>query len=276
MIIQSLPSYRLPPQVPAKEIGEIGKLGVKFEKATLGEDVTLSSLFDKGYKAIFIGIGTHQGMKMNIPGEDLEGVHEALDLLKAIKLGKALPKFQGKKAVVVGGGNVAMDAARSIHRLGAEVSLVYRRSWEEMPAGKDEVEEAKEEGIEFNILTNPTKILGKGKVEEIECIRMQLGEPDASGRRRPVPIEGSEFKIRADFLIEAIGEGLESEALKSMGIEITKRGLIKVDDNMKTSVGGVFAAGDAVCGPALVIEAVAGGLKAAESIDKYLKSKRGK
>jgi len=277
MITQSVPNYRLPPQFPRKEIEEIGKLGVKFEKATLGEDFTLSSLFEKGYKAIFIGTGTHQGMKMNIPGEDLEGVYEALDLLKAIKLGKPLPQFQGKRVFVIGGGNVAMDVARSIRRLGAHVSLCYRRSWEEMPAEKDEIQEARDEWIEFNVLSNPTKILGDGGVEGLECIRMQLGEPDASGRRRPVPVKGSEFRISADFFIEAIGEGPEPEVLRAIGIEVDRRGLIKVDDDMKTTMKGVFAAGDVVSGPRIVIEAVAGGLKAAESIDKYCRqSKREK
>lgn len=276
MVTQSIPGYRLPPRFPRKEIEEIRKLGVKFEKATLGEDFTLSSLFEKGYKAIFIGIGTHRGMKMNIPGEDLAGVYEALDLLKAVKLGKPLPQFRGKRVIVVGGGNVAMDAARSIRRLGAHVTVVYRRSWEEMPAGEGEIQEAKEEWIEINVLTNPTKILGDGKVQGLECIRMQLGEPDASGRRRPVPIEGSEFRISADLFIEAIGEGPESEVLRPMGIEVDRRGLIEVDDDMKTSMEGVFAAGDAVSGPRIVIEAVAGGLKAAESIDRYCRTKRQK
>jgi len=274
MVTQSVPDYRLPPQFPRKEIEEIRKLGVKFEKATLGKDFTLSSLFEKGYKAIFIGIGTHKGMRMNIPGEDLEGVYEALDLLKNIKLGKTLPQFRGKRVFVIGGGNVAMDAARSIRRLGAHVTVVYRRSWEEMPAGKDEIQEVKEEWIGFNVLTNPTKIIGKDKVEGLEFIRMQLGEPDASGRRRPVPVGGSEFRISADFFVEAIGEGPESEGLSSMGIEVDRKGLIEVDDDMKTSMEGIFAAGDAVSGPRTVIEAVAGGLKAAESIDRYFKTKR--
>ena len=276
MIAQVIPHYRLPLKFPGKEIEEIKKLGAEFRKGTLGADFTLNSLSDQGYKAIFIGIGTHGGMKMNIPGEDLQGVHEALDLLRDIKLGGTLPQFEGKKAVVVGGGNVAMDAVRSIRRLGADVTLVYRRSWEEMPAGKDEVQEAKEEGIEFKILTNPTRILGNERVDGLECIQMELGEPDASGRRRPVPVEGSEFRIPADFFIEAIGEGPESEALKSMGVELDKRGLVKVDDNMKTSIDGVFAAGDLVSGPGIVIEAVAGGLRAAESIDEFCQSKRGK
>ena len=276
MIAQSIPDYRLPPQFPSKEIEEIKKLGVKFQKGTLGEDLTLNFLFDQGYKAIFIGIGTHKGMKMNVPGEDLEGVHEALDLLRDIKLGKTLPQFEGKRAIVVGGGNVAMDAVRSIRRLGADVTLVYRRSWEEMPAGKEEVREAREEGIEFKILTNPTRILGSGRVEGLECIRMELGEPDASGRRSPIAIEGSEFIIPSDFFIEAIGEGPESESLKSMGVEVDRRGLVQFDDNMSTNVEGVFVAGDLVSGPATVIEAVAGGLRAAESIDEYLKTKRGR
>ncbi len=269
MIAQSIPNYRLPPQFPMKEIEEINKLGVKFQPGALGKDLSLDSLFEKGFKAIFIGIGTHRGMKMNIPGEDLEGVFEALDLLKDIKLGKALPSFKKKRVIVVGGGNVAMDAARSCRRLAADVTLVYRRSWNEMPADKDEISGAKEEGVNFNILTNPTRILGKGRVTQIECIRMELGAPDASGRRRPVPIEGSEFTIPADFFIEAVGEVAESDTLRSIGLELSPRGLIKVNDNMMTSMEGVFAAGDVVSGPRTVIEAVAGGAKAAESIDEY-------
>jgi NADPH-dependent glutamate synthase beta subunit-like oxidoreductase len=274
MLSQSLPDYRLPPQVPRKEVEEIAKLGVRFENGTLGKAFDIGSLFEKGYKAVFLGIGTHRGMGMKIPGEDMEGVYDALDLLKAIKLGKTIPQFQGKRVIVVGGGNVAMDAVRSTRRLGAHVTLVYRRSWEEMPAEKDEIEGAKEEGIEFNILTNPTRILGNGKVQEIECVRMELGEPDDSGRRRPVPIEGSQFKIPADYVIEAIGQAPESEMFDPMGIEVDRRGLIKVDDNMMTSVEGVFAAGDAVSGPRIVIEAVAAGSKAAESIHNYCRSKR--
>jgi len=268
-IIQSIPSYRLPPQFPEKEIDEIGKLGVEFEKATLGEDFTLSYLFEKGYKVIFISIGTHRGLSMSIPGEDLAGVYEALDLLKDIKLGNPLPEFLKKRAVVVGGGNVAMDIARSVRRLGAEAAFVYRRSMKEMPADKAEVREAMEERIEFVMLSNPVRILGKGVVEEIECIRMRLGEPDASGRRRPVPVAGSEFRMPADFFIEAIGEGPVSESLGLMGIELDEKGLIKVDGNMMTSVEGVFSAGDVVSGPLTVIDAVAGGLQAAEAIDRY-------
>ncbi len=274
MLSQSLPDYRLPPQVPRKEVEEISKLGVKFEKGTLGEDFDVGSLFEKGYKSVFLGIGTHRGTGMRIPGEDMQGVYEALDLLKAIKLGETIPQFQGKRVIVVGAGNVAMDAVRSTRRLGAKVTLVYRRSWEEMPAEEEEIEGAKEEGIEFNILTNPTRIIGDGKVQEIECVRMELGEPDDSGRRSPVPVEGSQFRIAADFVIEAIGQAPKSEMFGPMGIEVDRRGLIKVDDNMMTSVEGVFAAGDAVSGPRIVIEAVAAGSKAAESIDNYCRSKR--
>lgn len=272
MPAQCIPDYRLPPQFPRKEVGEIKKLGVKFEPGMLGKDFTLDSLFEKGFKAIFIGTGTHRGVKMNIPGENLEGVFEALDLLKDIKSGKLMVSLEGKRVIVVGGGNVAMDAARSLRRLGADVTVVYRRSWDEMPADKAEVEGAKEEGVNFNILTNPTRVLGDGRVKEVSCIRMELGEPDASGRRRPVPIEGSEFTIPVDFFVEAVGEIAESDMFRSMGLELSPRGLIKVDENMKTSVEGVFAAGDAVSGPRTVIEAVAGGLKAAESINEYLQT----
>ena len=273
MLAQSIPDYRLPTQFPRKEVEEIGKLGVKFQQGVLGKDLSLDSLFEQGFTAIFIGIGTHKGMKMNIPGEDLKGVFEALDLLKDIKLSKPLPSFEKKRVVVVGGGNVAMDAARSCRHLAADVTLVYRRSWNEMPADEDEIEGAKEEGVHFKILTNPTKILGDGRVKQVECIRMELGAPDASGRRRPVPIEGSEFTIPADFFIEAVGEVAESDALRQSGLELSPGGLIKVNDNMMTSIEGVFAAGDAVSGPRTIIEAVAGGAKAAESIDAYLRAK---
>jgi len=271
MLAQSIPDYRLPTQFPRKEVEEINKLGVKFEQGTLGKDLSLDSFFNEGFKAILIGIGTHGGMKMNIPGEDLKGIFEALDLLKNIKLNKSLPSFEGKRVIVVGGGNVAMDAARSCHRLGADVTLVYRRSWNEMPADRDEIEGAKEEGVNFNILTNPTRILGKGRVTEVELIRMELGAPDDSGRRRPVPIKGSEFTIPADFVIEAVGEVAESDALRQTGLELSPGGLIKVNDNMMTSIEGVFAAGDVVSGPRTIIEAVAGGAKAAESIGVYLR-----
>lgn len=270
MMTQSIPSYRLPPQFPMKEIEEINKLGVKFQLGTLGEDLSIDYLFEKGFKAIFIGIGTHRGMRMNIPGDDLEGVFEALDLLKDIKLSKALPSFKKKRVIVVGGGNVAIDAACSCHRLEADVTLLYRRSWNEMPADKDEIDRAKKEGVNFNILTNPVRILGKERVTQTKCIRMELGTPDDSGRRRPVPIEGSEFTIPADFFIKAVGEMAESNTIRQAGLDFSPRRFIKVNDNMMTSMKGVFAAGDVVSGPRTIIDAVAGGAKAAESIDAYL------
>jgi len=297
MFVQSIPDYRLPTELVSKGIDEIKKLGVKLEKATLGKDMAIKSLLDKGFQGVFIGIGAHKGTWMGIPGEDLKGVYEALELLKDIKMGKPVPQFKGKKVVVVGGGNVAMDAVRSALRLGtmgeaevpaditmdaarvslrlgAEVTLVYRRSWEEMPAAMEEVEASQEEGVKFHILTNPTQIIGDKKVTEVECIRMELGEPDASGRRRPVAIKGSEFKIPADIFIEAIGEIPESEVLMGRGVAVERGGTIKVDEDMQTNLDGVFAAGDVVTGPSIAIEAVAGGIKAAESIDRYLQSKR--
>lgn len=276
MLMQSIPDYRLPKNIPLKEIDEIKKLGVNFEVATFGKDINIDSLKGKGFGAIFVGIGAHEGFMMGIPGEDKEGVFEALELLKDVKLGKQVPDFKNKKVIVVGGGNVAMDAVRTTLRLGAEVTLVYRRSYEEMPAAIEEIEAAQAEGIKFNILTNPTQVIGNKKVSEVECIRMELGDWDASGRRRPVPVKGSEFKIPTNYLIQAIGEAPESEPIKEMGVSLDRGGRIQVDDNLMTNVEGVFAGGDVVTGPAIAIDAVAAGIKAAEAIENYLEGKKTK
>lgn len=167
-----------------------------------------------------------------------------------------------------------MDVARTARRLKGEVKIVYRRAWEQMPADEEEIRGAEEEGVEFNLLVNPVEILGKGKVEGIRCIRMELGEPDESGRRRPVPIKGSEFEMEADIFIEAIGEVPEGDKLEPMGLKVTSWGSIEVDENMRTNIEGVFAAGDAVTGAATVIEAVAGAIKAAEAIKEYCEKRR--
>lgn len=269
MLTQSIPDYRLPPEVPLKEIEEIKKLGVEMKRGTLGEEITIDSLFKEGYAAIFLGIGAHKTGWMAIPGEELEGVYSAVHLLKDIKLGGEAPSFKGKRVIVVGGGEVAIDAARTARRLGGEVTIVYRRAWEQMPAAEEGIRGAQEEGVEFLLLVNPVEIRGEGKVERISCIRMELGPPDETGRRRPIPIEGSEFELPADIFIEAIGESPQSEALESMGLKLGRRGLIETDDEMRTNLEGVFAAGDAVTGAATVIEAVAEGLRAAESMVEY-------
>lgn len=267
---QAIPDYRLPLEVPKREINKIEKLGVVMKKGALGGEYTIDSLLDDGYDAVFLGIGLHRMRAMGILGEDLRGVYSAMDLLKEIKAGQKTSKFNGKHVIVVGGGNVAMDAARSTLRLGGKVTVVYRRSIEQMPATEEEIREAREEGVEFKFLMNPTKIIGKRRVEGVECVRMKLGPPDASGRPRPVPIEGSEFRMKADAFVEAVGQVQDSELLESMGVKLTKRGLIFVDDNMMTNLKGVFACGDAVRGASTIIEVVADALQAAESIKEYL------
>jgi glutamate synthase (NADPH/NADH) small chain len=272
MLTQSIPDFRLPPEVPQREIEEVKKLGITIENGHLGSDFTLKDLLEE-YSAVFLSIGAHKDQMMRIPGEDLDGVYQALHFLKDIKQGKKI-SFEGKKVIVVGGGNVAMDVARTARRLKGEVKIVYRRAWEQMPADEEEIRGAEEEGVEFNLLVNPVEILGKGKVEGIRCIRMELGEPDESGRRRPVPIKGSEFEMEADIFIEAIGEVPEGDKLEPMGLKVTSWGSIEVDENMRTNIEGVFAAGDAVTGAATVIEAVAGAIKAAEAIKEYCEKRR--
>ena len=271
MLMQSIPDYRLPPDVPPKEIEEIERLGVEIKKGMeLGRDFTIQSLKDEGYTAIFLAIGAHRDLWMKIPGEELEGVHSAVDWLKEIKLNKERPSLKGKKVIVVGGGDVAMDAACTALRLGGDVTIVYRRAREQMPTTPEELHAAEKEGVQFSLLTNPVEILGEdGRVKGVRLIRMELGEPDESGRRRPIPIPGSEFEIPADFIIEAIGENPEGEALAEMGLKVNKWGGIEVNDRMETNLEGVFAAGDAVTGAATIIKAVAGALKAVESIKEY-------
>jgi len=269
MRVQAVPNYRLPPNLCLKETTEIRKLGVEFMQSTLGKDFTIKSLFEEGYAAILLGIGTGKSSLLNINGETLEGVFSAIQLLSDIKKGMNIPNFKRKHAVVVGAGNVAMDIARSVRRLGANVTLIYRRSLEQMTANKEEIEEAKEEGIEFKMLASPKRVLGEKRVEGIGCVRMRLGPVDKSGRRRPIAIEGSEFKIKADFFIGAIGQLADRGLLNSININLNNRGLIKVDNKMMTNLGGVFAAGDVVSGPATIIEAIASGLKAAEAIKNY-------
>ena len=278
-----IPEFRLPKErVVAAEIGEVRKLGVKIETdVVVGRTVTVDSLLDKeGFSAVFIGSGAGLPRFMNIPGENLNGVFSANEFLTRNNLMKAYrhdyltPVYTGRKVVVVGGGNVAMDAARTALRLGAETTIVYRRTENELPARREEVHHAKEEGIEFRMLTNPVEILSdeKGWVRGIRCIRMELGEPDESGRRSPVPVPGSEFEIETDSVIMALGTSPNPLiARTTSGLETNRRGCIVADDNGVTSRPGVFAGGDAVTGAATVILAMGAGRKAAAAIDSYIR-----
>jgi heterodisulfide reductase subunit A len=279
MMAVGIPEYRLPRDVLEYEIDAIRKLGVDVVTGTaLGRDFTLDDLFRQGYGAVFLAIGAHKGQRMKIPGEGLEGVYDGITFLREINLGPqpAGTTPQGGfaphlgKVAVIGGGNTAMDAARSALRLGADsVTIVYRRSRAEMPVNPWEVEEAEREGVKIEYLAAPVKIGGETRVTAIECQRMELGEPDASGRRRPIPIAGSEFSLAVDTVIAAIGQLPETGALAD--VELTHWGTIRSDeDTCETSRPGVFAGGDAVAGPATVIEAVAAGNRAAESIARYL------
>lgn len=284
-----IPEFRLPKdKVVAREIAAIEKLGVKFElDAVAGRLFTVDELLtDEGFAAVFIGTGAGLPRFQGIPGESLNGVYSANEFLTRCNLMKAykFPEYAtpikvGKSVAVIGGGNVAMDAARTALRLGAEkVAIVYRRSEAELPARSEEVEHAKEEGIEFKLLNNPVAIIGDeaGWVKSMRCVKMELGEPDASGRRRPVPIAGSEFDMPVDTVIVAIGTGPNPiMAHTTPDLELTKRGNIAADEETgATSKAGVFAGGDIVTGAATVILAMGAGRKAAKAIDEYLQSKK--
>ena len=285
VLVYGIPEFRLPKDtVLAHEIEEVRQLGVKIETdVIIGRTLTIDDLFDKeGFKAVFVGSGAGLPKFMGIPGENCNGVFSANEFLTRNNLMKAYrddydtPIHAGHKLVVVGGGNVAMDAARTALRLGAETTIVYRRTEKELPARKEEVHHAMEEGIKFEMLTNPVEILGdeKGWVTGIKCIRMELGEPDASGRRAPVEVPGSEFIIETDSVIMALGTSPNPLISRTTeGLEINRRGCIVADEVVQTSRKGVFAGGDAVTGAATVILAMGAGRKAAAAIDTYIKSK---
>ena len=285
VLVYGIPEFRLPKdKVVKKEIENVKALGVEIETNVIaGKSVSIDSLFEEGYGAVFIGSGAGLPKFMGIPGEQANGVFSANEYLTRSNLMKAFdensntPIMRGKKVAVVGGGNVAMDAARTALRLGAETHIVYRRSEEELPARAEEVHHAKEEGIIFDLLTNPTEILTNedGWVNGIKCIKMQLGEPDASGRRRPEEIPGSEFTIDVDMVIMSLGTSpnpLITSTTK--GLDVNKRGCIVADEELgRTSKEGVFAGGDAVTGAATVILAMGAGKAAAKGIHEYLQSK---
>lgn len=284
VLIYGIPEFRLPKDIVATEVGKLSQMGVDIRtNMVIGKVESVDELFEAGFEAVFIGSGAGLPSFMNIEGEDLLGVYSAneyltrINLMKAYKEGYDTPIAKSKSVAVVGGGNVAMDAARCAKRLGAEnVYIVYRRSMEELPARAEEVHHAKEEGIIFKLLNNPVKVLGDetGRVSGIECIEMELGEPDASGRRRPVPKEGSNFVIDVDTVIMSIGTS-PNPLIRSttVGLEANKWGCLVADEKGKTTKEGVYAGGDAVTGAATVILAMGAGKTAAEAIDDYIKSK---
>jgi len=286
VLVYGIPEFRLPKKLVEEEIESLKALGVEIRtNMVIGKTLTVDDLFAEGYEAVFIGSGAGLPSFMGIPGENLNGVYSANEFLTRINLMKAYrfpetdtPVKCGRNVAVVGGGNVAMDAARSAKRLGAEnVYIVYRRSEAEMPARAEEVHHAKEEGIIFKFLTNPVRVIGddRGWVRGIECVSMALGEPDASGRRRPVPIQGSEHVIDVDTVIIAIGTSPNPLLRRTTpGLETNRHGCIIADENGKTSREGVFAGGDAVTGAATVILAMGAGKKAAKAIDEYIRSKK--
>ncbi|MBR4186318.1 MAG: NADPH-dependent glutamate synthase [Clostridia bacterium] len=293
VLVYGIPEFRLPKSIVAREVETLRELGVDIEtNVIIGKTLTVDELFDMGFEAVFIGSGAGLPNFMNIPGEAYKGVYSANEFLTRSNLMKAYlddpktPIMKGGRVAVVGGGNVAMDAARTALRLGAEhVYIVYRRSLEELPARREEVEHAEEEGIDFRLLTNPTEILGyrnsedprdpkNGFVTGMTCIRMELGEPDASGRRRPVEIPGSEFTLDVDTVVMAIGTS-PNPLIKNTtaGLEVNRRGGIIVNEDGLTSRAGVYAGGDAVTGAATVISAMGAGKVAARAIDEALSGK---
>ena len=285
VLVYGIPEFRLPKEgVVAHEVDAVKRLGVEIETdVIIGRTMTVDALLDEeGYDAVFIGSGAGLPRFMGIPGENLNGVFSANEFLTRANLMKAYqeeydtPIYTGKRVVVVGGGNVAMDAVRTAKRLGADAVIVYRRSEKELPARVEEVHHAKQEGIDFRMLTNPTAIIGDetGKVVAIDCVEMELGEPDASGRRSPVVKEGSDFRLDTDVVIMALGTS-PNPLIKhtTKGLETNKRGCIVANEQGATSRPGIFAGGDAVTGAATVILAMGAGRKAAAAIDAYLRTK---
>lgn len=293
VLTYGIPEFRLPKQIVKDEVDKLKALGVKFVRnVVIGKTINIDELFEDGYEAVFVGSGAGLPNFMNIPGEALKGVYSANEfltrsnLMKAYKENSDTPIMKGGNVIVVGGGNVAMDAARTALRLGADkVTIVYRRSMTELPARHEEVENAIEEGIEFNLLTNPVEILGyknpddprdlkNGTVVGVKCIKMELSEPDERGRRRPVPIKDSEFTIPANTVIMAIGTSpnpLIKQTTK--GLDVNRWGGIIVNEDGKTSLDGVYAGGDAVTGASTVISAMGAGKIAAKATDDYIKNK---
>ena len=284
VLMYGIPEFRLPKAIVQNEINGLKAMGVDIQtNMVIGRSESVDELFEDGYEAVFIGSGAGLPNFMGMPGENLKGVYSAnefltrVNLMKAYKEDSDTPIQRPKKAVIVGGGNVAMDAARSAKRLGVEeVTIVYRRSMEELPARREEVEHAEEEGIIFNLLTNPVRVLGdeNGWMNGLECVKMELGEPDASGRRSPKVVEGSNFVIEADCMIMSIGTS-PNPLIRSTteGLETNRKGCLIADENGLTTREGVYAGGDAVTGAATVIMAMGAGKTAAKAIDEYIQNK---
>ena len=283
VLIYGIPEFRLPKEIVAQEVNFLERLGVKVEcNQVVGRTVSIDELFEEGYDAVFLGVGAGLPTFLNVPGKNLIGIYSANEYLTRANLMKAYrypeydtPIIKGKNVVTLGAGNVAMDSARTALRLGAEKSrIVYRRSRTEVPAREAEVHHAEEEGVEFFFLAAPTQFLGddQGRVVGMECLKMELGEPDASGRRRPVAMEGSEFELECDLVIVAVGSGANPLLTQSTdGLKLNKWGYIEVDEKTnKTSLKGVWAGGDIVTGSATVILAMGAGRVAANSIHDYL------
>jgi len=272
MMAVGIPEYRLPRPALNQEIDNVRRAGAEIRcNQALGRDFSLDSLLGDGYKAVVLAIGAHRSSKMRVKGEDKAGVVHGIDFLREVALGNP-PDVRGKRVAVVGGGNAAIDAVRTAWRLGAsEVHVIYRRRREDMPAYEEEIEAAEQEGAIFHYLTNPTRVLGNGHVAGIECLKQTLGEFDSSGRRRPIPLSGSEFVIDIDLLIPAIGQATDLTGLDDT-VATRKDGTFEVDWSLGTSRPGVFAAGDAASGPASVIEAVAQGNAVARAVDRYLRT----
>lgn len=286
VLMYGIPEFRLPKDIVQKEVHYLEKLGVQFELNQVGgRSVDIRELLEKeGFDAVFLGVGAGLPAFMPIPGTELGNVYSANEYLTRSNLMKAyrFPEYDtpiavGQNVCVIGGGNVAMDAARTALRLGAKtVKIVYRRSEEELPARTEEVHHAKEEGVEFRLLTNPVSLQGdeNGIVQSITCVKMELGEPDASGRRSPVKIEGSEFTFETDLVIFAVGTGANPIVTQSVeGLELNKRGYIAADENGRTSIDGVWAGGDIVTGAATVIKAMGAGRQAAKDMHEWLMNK---
>ena len=275
MLVYGIPRFRLPRELVQRDVDEICALGVDLKLNTaLGRDVTVDSLLNGGYQAIFVAMGAHHSHKIGVPGEDVQGVMGAVEFLRETELGN--PPAVGQKVAVVGGGNTAMDAARTALRLGAtDVSIVYRRSRDEMPANPEEVHEAEVEGVKFTFLAAPVKIdSGQGQGQALVCQKMELGEPDSSGRRRPVPVPGSEFSLPVDLVLSAIGQSPEREKLPQ-DLAMSRAGTLQADPvTLATNLPGVFAGGDAVTGTSFVVDAVGAGHRAAASIHRYLRGEK--
>ncbi|MFH0856128.1 MAG: NADPH-dependent glutamate synthase [Candidatus Omnitrophota bacterium] len=287
VLVYGIPEFRLPKKIVQNEVDYIKGLGVDIRIDTLiGNTFSLEDLRQEGFKAIFLATGAGLPQFLGIEGENLPGVYSAnefltrLNLMKAYKFPEyATPLNIGEKTAVIGGGNVALDCSRAALRLASRVKIVYRRGQNEMPGRREEVENAKEEGVEFHLLTQPVKVLanGDGSVKGLECIKMELGEPEATGRRRPVPLKDSAFFLEADTVIIAIGQNPNPLLPKAtQGLVTNNDGTIKVDDNFMTSLPGVFAGGDIISGADTVISAMGAGKKAALAIEKYIKDKNGK